>query len=182
MLNAWQFCTIFIGMKLDMFIYPLIASILYTSIRRSVKKSIDERKKIQPVPNSLAGMVVVRLYGQVFVMKNPLKSVAALNDELEKLKVFSYATTRCMPDVNVEDAKESFTIHSRLFPSSKRISPITGDQLSSIFFGCPLELKFAIIEVLTTGSTTWMTTAERRMVDKAIRKVKSRKNDCIKSR
>ena len=169
-------------MKLDMFIYPLIASIVYTSIRRSVKKAIDERKKIQPVPNSLAGMVVVRLYGQVFVMKNPLKSVAALNDELEKLKVFSYATIRCMPDVNVEDAKESFTIHRRLFPSSKCVSPITGDQLSSIlFFGCPLELKFAIIEVLTTGSTTWMTTAERRMVDKAIRKVKMRKTDCIKS-
>ena len=169
-------------MKLDMFIYPLIASIVYTSIRRSVKKAIDERKKIQPVPNSLAGMVVVRMYGQVFMMKNPLKSFTELNDELEKLKVFSYATIRCMPDVNVEDAKESFTIHRRLFPSSKCVSPITGDQLSSIlFFGCPLELKFAIIEVLTTGSTTWMTTAERRMVDKAIRKVKMRKTDCIKS-
>lgn len=169
-------------MKLDMFIYPLIASIVYTSIRRSVKKAIDERKKIQPVPNSLAGMVVVRMYGQVFMMKNPLKSVTALNDELEKLKVFSYAKIKCMPDVNVEDAKESFTIRQRMFPLFKRLSPITGDQLPSLFFGCSLELKFAIIEVLTTGSTTWMTTAERRMVDKAIRKVKLRKNDCIKSR
>ena len=168
-------------MKLDMFIYPLIASIVYTSIRRSVKKAIDERKKIQPVPNSLAGMVVVRMYGQVFMMKNPLKSFTELNDELEKLKVFSYATIRCMPDVNVEDAKESFTIHRRLFPSSKCVSPLTGDQLPSLFFGCPLELKFAVIEVLTTGRTKWMTNAERRMVTKAIRKVKSRKNDCIKS-
>lgn len=169
-------------MKLDMFIYPLIASIVYTSIRRSVKKAIDERKKIQPVPNSLAGMVVVRMYGQVFMMKNPLKSVTALNDELEKLKVFSYATIRCMPDVNVEDAKDSFTIHRRLFPSPKRISPLTGDQLLSVFFDCPLELKYAIIEVLTTGRTKWMTTAERSMVTKAIRKVKMRKNDCTKSR
>lgn len=169
-------------MKLDMFIYPLIASIVYTSIRRSVKNAIDERKKIQPVPNSLAGMVVVRMYGQVFMMKNPLKSVTALNDELEKLKVFSYATMRCMPDVNVEDAKESLTRLRRLFPSSKRISPLTGDQLSSIFFNCPLELKFAVIELLTTGRTKWMTNAERRMVTKAIRKVKMRKNDCIKSR
>ena len=182
MLNNWQFCTIFIGMKLDMFIYPLIASIVYTSIRRSAKKAIDERKKIQPVPNSLAGMIVVRMYGQVFMMKNPLKSFTELNDELEKLKVFSYATRRCMPDVNVEDAKDSFTIRRKLFPSSKGISPITGDQLPSLFFGCPLELKFAVIEVLTTGRTKWMTNAERRMVTKAIRKVKMRKNDCIKSR